>query len=115
MVYLLDMPITYASGAVLISKKIFDKLSEDEQKIIINLSKKHFSNLNKIAREDNKKAIELLKSKLKVLKPQNIKEFEELSKKAREKLTSIYGKEILEKIEKTLFEFRNAKTKNNKN
>jgi len=115
MTYILDMPITYATGAVLLSKKIFDKLSNDEKKIITTLSKKHFSNLNKIARDDNKKGINLLKSKLKVLKPENIKEFEELSKKAREELTSVYGKEILEKIEKELFEFRNAKTKNNKN
>jgi TRAP-type C4-dicarboxylate transport system substrate-binding protein len=115
MTYILDMPITYATGAVLLSKKIFDKLSDNEKKIIITLSKKHFSNLNKIARDDNKKGINLLKSKLKVLKPENVKEFEELSKKAREELTSVYGKEILEKIEKELFEFRNAKTKNNKN
>jgi TRAP-type C4-dicarboxylate transport system substrate-binding protein len=115
MKYILDMPITYASGAVLLSKKVFDQLSPNNQKIIIDLSKKHFSNLNKIAREDNKKGIDILKSNLKVIKPQKIKEFEELSKKAREELTSVYGKEILEKIEKALSEFRNAKTKDNKN
>lgn len=115
MKYILDMPITYATGAVLLSKKVFDQLSLNNQKIIIDLSKKHFSNLNKIAREDNKKGIDILKSNLKVIKPQKIKEFEELSKKAREELTSVYGKEILEKIEKALSEFRNAKTKNNKN
>jgi TRAP-type C4-dicarboxylate transport system substrate-binding protein len=115
MTYILDMPITYASGAVLLSKDIFSKLSSENQKIIMELSKKHFSKLNLISREDNKKGISLLKSKLKVLKPENIKEFEVLSKEAREELASVYGKEILEKIEKELENFRNAKTKNNKN
>ncbi|MCX7647205.1 MAG: TRAP transporter substrate-binding protein DctP, partial [Elusimicrobiales bacterium] len=113
--YILDMPITYASGAVLISKETFDKLSEEDKKIIMDLSDKYFSNLNKLAREDNKKGIELLKSKLKVSKPQNQKEFEELSIQARKELTSVYGAEMLEKIEKELSNFRNAKTKTNKN
>ncbi|MEW6012842.1 MAG: TRAP transporter substrate-binding protein DctP [Elusimicrobiota bacterium] len=113
--YILDMPITYASGAVLISKETFDKLSEEDKKIIMDLSDKYFSNLNKLAREDNKKGIELLKSKLKVSKPQNQNEFKELSIQARKELTSVYGAEMLEKIEKELSNFRNAKTKTNKN
>lgn len=113
--YILDMSITYGSGAVLISKETFDKLDEKNKKILTELSKKHFSNLNKVSREDNRKGIEMLKSKLKVSKPKNIKEFEDLAKQAREELTSVYGKEILEKIEKELFKLRNAKTKTGKN
>ncbi len=113
--FLLDLPITYGSGAVLISKNIFDKLKDEDKKTIMEVSKKHFYNLNKIAREENKKGLEILKNKLKVVKPSDIKVFEDLSKKAREDLKSYYGKELIEKIEKELLTYRNAKKSNTKN
>ncbi|MEF3280938.1 MAG: TRAP transporter substrate-binding protein DctP [Elusimicrobiota bacterium] len=113
--YILDMPITYASGAVLLSKATFEKLKEEDKKILIEAAKKHFSKLNKSAREDNKKGLEILKNKLKVVKPQDVKIFEDLAAKARENLKNYYGNKLIEKIEKELSNYRNAKKSNNKN
>lgn len=113
--YIIDMPITYGSGAVLLSKKTFDILQEKDKKILLDLSKKYFSNLNNVSREENKKAFEILKSKLKLLKPKDMNIFDDLAKKTREDLKSFYGNELIEKIEKEITNFRNAKKNNNKN
>jgi TRAP-type C4-dicarboxylate transport system substrate-binding protein len=115
MSYILDMPITYGSGAVLISRSMFDKLSDDNKKIVMELSKKHFSNLNKIGRDDNKKGLKLLKSKLNVVKPDDVRAFEALAKKAREDLKQVYGDKLIDEIEKVIGEYRDAQAKNKKN
>ncbi|MGC8866881.1 MAG: TRAP transporter substrate-binding protein DctP [Elusimicrobiales bacterium] len=112
--YFLDMPITYGTGAVLISKKVIDDMRPEIREKFISSAKKHFSSLNSITRKENIKATELLKKQLKVIKTQSIKDFEEIAKKTRKELVSFYGSEFIEKIENELEIYRNAKRKNNK-
>lgn len=111
--FLIEMPITYGSGAVLISKELVSSLTPDNRDLLIKLAKKYFSDLNKITRQDNLKSLELLKKSLKVVKP-NVKEFEDIATKTRNELKSFYGDQLIEKIEKELINFRNAKKQNNK-
>lgn len=112
--YLIDMPITYGTGAVLISKDLVNSLNEKNRELLLNLSKKYFSDLNKITRKDNEKSLDLLKKSLTVIKPKNTKDFEDLASKTRQELKSFYGNQFIERIEKELINFRNAKKQNNK-
>ncbi|MCX7698949.1 MAG: TRAP transporter substrate-binding protein DctP, partial [Candidatus Goldbacteria bacterium] len=113
--YILDIPITYGTGAVLISKEVIERMDNQTKDIFLKTAKKYFSDLNKISRQDNLKSLELLKKQLKPTKPKKLEEFEEISIKTRKELVSFYGSNLLEKIEKELTVYRNVKSKNNKN
>lgn len=106
MKYALDIPITNASGAILLSKKTFDALSKEDAEILIALAKKYFETLNEISRKENLKAIETLKSKgIIFLKPSALDESElkKAAEEARKNLSQkVYPKELLEKIESYL-------------
>ncbi len=106
MKYALDIPITNASGAILLSKKTFDKLSKEDAQILLDLAQKHFKALNEISRKENLKAIETLKSKgIIFLKPSTLDEAElkKAGEEARKNLSGkVYKKELLEKIESYL-------------
>lgn len=115
MEYFIDMPVTYGIGAVVISKKTVDEMDKSVRETFITTAKKYFANLNQVSRQDNEKATEMLKKQLKVIKPSNIKEFEEIASKTRKELTSYYGSELLEKIENELKLLRNPNGKNTKN
>ena len=61
MKYALGAPIATASGAVVISKKVFDLLSKDDQKTLLEIGDKHFKALTAVSRKDNEKSIATLK------------------------------------------------------
>lgn len=114
MKYVLDIPITNASGAVLLSKKTFDSLKPEDQKKLLEISEKYFNNLNKTSREDNLKSIKVLKNKGLIftkLDNAEIGILNKIGKETREKLAGhIYSSEILKKIEQTI---ENLRTKKN--
>lgn len=60
--YIVDFPIAYSIGALLITKKQWKKISPEHQGIIKTIAKKHIAKANKLATEDNLKSIETLKS-----------------------------------------------------
>jgi TRAP-type C4-dicarboxylate transport system substrate-binding protein len=59
--YMVNTKLTYASGAILVSKKEFDKLSPEHQKILMDVTQKHCRNLTEQTRKENEQAIEVLK------------------------------------------------------
>jgi len=113
MKFAIDIPITNSSGAILLSKKTFDALSKEDKDLLLNLSDKHFKNLNKIARENDIKSIKTLKSKNIVftkISQEEKNKFIYAGKYAREKLAGkIFPQELLKKIEKELENIRNQK------
>ncbi|OGS15689.1 MAG: ABC transporter substrate-binding protein, partial [Elusimicrobia bacterium RIFOXYA2_FULL_58_8] len=63
MKYVLSTPIANASGAVVISKKTFDALSKEDQKIMLELGDKYFKALTAQSRKDNEDSVKILKGK----------------------------------------------------
>jgi len=59
--YFLDYPMVNSTGALLIKKSIFDKLSKENQKIFKKTAKKYCRELIRLARKDNEKALDVLK------------------------------------------------------
>ncbi|MBT7610336.1 MAG: TRAP transporter substrate-binding protein DctP [Bacteriovoracaceae bacterium] len=59
--YLVDFPLAYATGAILISKKKWAKISVENQKIVKAISAKYIKHINAGNIKDNEDALEAIK------------------------------------------------------
>lgn len=113
--YMLDLPLADSNGAILISKKKFNKLSESQQKKLRQLSREHFGQLTLMSRKDNAESLELLKETgitFTTIEDQNkIDSFYKSGKKARRDLIGkLYDEEFLLKVEGLVENFRAGQT-----
>lgn len=109
--YVLDVPLANSSGAVLISKRMFNKLSADQQKILKEEGLKYFTKLTQLSRQDNqiskKTMFDYGMKKTEIKDPALYKEFENRGKKARMSLVGeLYDQQLLNDVENALQEFR---------
>ena len=108
--YLMEYPITNASGAVVIAKRDFDKLPADLQQILLKNGKSYMRKLTEQSRKDNAKSIDILKKNGMIFtKPDanEAKGYGEIGKKARTALTGkLFSADLLGRVEKALAEFR---------
>lgn len=114
--YMHNVPLSDASGALLISKRYFDSLPKDLQEILLRNGRKYMRKLVELSREENKKAIEVLKKNgIVITEPPSKKlldEYDEIGKKARRMLVGkVFSEEWLNKIEKALEEYRKTNQK----
>ncbi|OIO04111.1 MAG: hypothetical protein AUJ52_15880 [Elusimicrobia bacterium CG1_02_63_36] len=109
--HIYSVPLANATGAVLIAKSAFDKLSPENQKLLKEVSAKHLRTLNEKTRRENERAIATLKKQgLKWNTPPAAKDrktFINAGKKARKELVGrLYSQELLDRIESALSAFR---------
>lgn len=112
--YMMDVPLADAAGALLVSKRIFEKLPADYQSILREQGREYMRKLVKQGRHDNRQAIELMKQngiKLVHVPEANLNEFKQAGEKARQNLVgNLYSQELLNRVEKALEELRSGKT-----
>jgi len=112
--YMIDVPLTNAVGAVLLSKKYYDGLPRDIQDIVLRNGRSYMARLTKLSREDNRTSLDVLKKTgITFLKasPQDVQYYMEIGRVSRRQLVGkLYTEEFLNKIENALTGFR----KNNK-
>ncbi len=111
--YMVDVPLTISNGAVLISNRVFKKLSPQEQQTLTELGFQYFQKLTEVSRQDNEKSLQMLKQNgiqvLKLSNTENLKRFDAIGQKARQSLIGrLYDADLLKEIEATLEEFRNT-------
>ena len=108
-----EAALANASGAVLISKKAFDGLPENERSVLLEVARRRLKGLNELTRRGNDAALEQLKKQgLKVVAatPEAAKAYQEAGRKARRQLAGkMYPAELLDRVEKTLEAARAAK------
>jgi len=114
--YMMEVPLADAAGAVLISKKMFDKIPAQYQEILITNAKKYFEKLMKLSREDNACSIETLKQNSIQLTPSpsqdQLKLFFEKGKEARRMMAGkLYPMELVEEVEQALVDYRKSNVK----
>jgi len=100
-----------SNGAVLISKKMFNKLSPDQQKLLKVEGRKFFGKLTQLSRDDNKISQKTMfdygMQKTTVTDSKLLAEFDVLGSKARQNLVGeLYDQTLLDDVEKALAEFR---------
>ncbi|GAG59483.1 unnamed protein product, partial [marine sediment metagenome] len=108
--YILDLKLTYATGAVLVSKKIFNRLKPEHQETVKKLANEHFRKLVVQSRKDDETSLQLMLESGLDLVPINaeeMKKMQEASTKTRSSLAgSLYSPELLKKVEMELEVFR---------
>jgi TRAP-type C4-dicarboxylate transport system substrate-binding protein len=111
--YMTSLHITYALGAAVITKKAFDGLPPDVQKVLMDDSRDFQGKLLKVLRTDNDKALAQIKaSGVQVVEspPEMVKQFTEQAVAVRAKLEpSVYSHDWRVKIEKMVADFRAGK------
>jgi TRAP-type C4-dicarboxylate transport system substrate-binding protein len=102
--YYSDYPLAIAIGATVITKKSFDKLKPEHQKLLKQICIKYHDALNKRIRKDNEKALVALKGQ--GIKPVAVpeaskKQFRSLAKKVADKFAPrYYPKALLDRVRK---------------
>lgn len=108
--FMIDVRLSDAAGAVLISRRVFEKLPSDIQTIMLDFGKRHFRRLTEISREQNASALEEMKKRgLKVITPEeaDYRQYKEMSAVVRRKLVgTVYTGDFLKRVEQALEEFR---------
>ena len=114
--YMMDVPLADAAGAVLISKKKFNKLPPEYRQILREKGRFYMKKLVELSRKDNKESIRLMKNngiQLVHVPGENLPQFIEAGKTARQKLVGkLYSQELLDRVEQALEKFRASREKN---
>ena len=101
--YMIEEPLTHASGSILVTKKFYDKLPPDLQKLLKEQFTKHLKTLVKKTRQDNEKSVQTLKKNgiivTKITEYTELSEFSEACKKGRATLINKqYSEELLNNV-----------------
>lgn len=113
---MMDVPLANVSGAVLISKKQFNKLSPEHQKILLDKGREHMRKLVKQGREDNDKSITLMKENgvdVVSVPKENLDQFFQAAQSAHTGLVGkLYDQALLDRVTSLLTEYRSGKAQN---
>lgn len=109
--YIVGAPLTNANGAVLLSKKIYEKLTPEQQIQLKQIGREYFSKLTRTTRIDNDKSIEEMMRrgmiKIDITDSTILQQFDEIGKKTRQALAGrLYDQQLLSEIELMLSDFR---------
>jgi TRAP-type C4-dicarboxylate transport system substrate-binding protein len=109
------VPMAESTGAVLISKKFFDALPDDQRQALVTISAKHLKRLNTLSDADNDKALLALQKQGLTLAPMPgadvMRRYEELGRDARSEMSGrLFDAKLLDQVEKELATFRARKT-----
>jgi TRAP-type C4-dicarboxylate transport system substrate-binding protein len=113
--YMMNIPLADASGAVIVTKTMFDKIPADLQEILLRNGKKFMRELTLKSRKENSDAIQTLKKNgvqiVEASTPKAMQEYKAAGKRARQSLVGkLYDQQFLDRVENTVADFR-AKNK----
>ncbi len=104
--YMLDYPVVNSTGALVMKKDIFEKLSSENRAVLKAEARKYCAELIHTTRRDNAEAISLMQaSGITLVKPtdEQIKSFDINARKSYlENIPKIYSEELLVRVEKIL-------------
>lgn len=109
--YMVDLPLADASGAILISEKMYQKIPANYQQILKQLCQKYMARLTQLSRKENQEAIEILKKNgikvTKITDPATLANYDKIGATARRQLVGpYYSQELLEQVESAIKQFR---------
>lgn len=105
-----DLPVTYAVGAVVVSSKRFNKLSDSAKQIVKEASAKHFAHLAEETTREATESIRVLREKgieMTPLAEDQRADFDRIGTEVREELTGdLFERELLNSVLQALEEYR---------
>ncbi len=107
-----DLPLTYSTGGLLVTKKSFGSLPPGLQQTVNDICRKHIDRLSRETRKENKEAVEVFKKEgIRVVQPtkEGLRQFRELSSQVEARLKGNgYSAEFHALVTGYLEEFRQA-------
>ena len=111
--YMNDVPLTYALSGIVVTKKAFDKIPANLQPVVLNICERYLRDQVIKTREDNAKAIEVLKKRgveMISLAPEARRELEGIFLTSGERLSGkVFSRAVFTKTKKLLAEYRAKK------
>lgn len=104
--YLVDFPTAYSVGAMLVSNKVWSKVTPENQKIVSDLAKKYVDEANKFAITDNKNGLNSMKQSGIEFLSFDKKDLEKAEKLRNDVIAKVKGKVISEKAIKMVEQYR---------
>lgn len=108
--YMINVRLADAAGAVLLSKKYYDKLPSELQEILLRNGRTYFKRMTELSRKDNANAIDIMKKRgisLIEASPDDYQYYTETCRSARRRLVGrVYSEDFLNRIEKTIEDYR---------
>ena len=108
--YITDVNLLYLIGAVVIKKKVFNKIAPAHQKILIDVWQRHMSQLKQTIRNENQEAMQVMvKQGIKIIVPtaDQVTEFKDVSAKAIQRLEGdTFSKKVLDEVNAHITTFR---------
>ena len=113
--YMSTPPMTNATGAVLITKKMFDTLPEDLKSVLMDECKTFLRKLVETSRKDNEESIKVLKNsglEIVSVSDEGLKQLEAVSREVSKTLSGdLYPQDLLNRAVEALNEFKTAQAK----
>ncbi len=111
--YMTRLPVSNATGAVLVTKRMFDRLSPEQQALLKTEGKRHFARLVRLSREENRTAVsEIQKEGVELLpmpSPKDLKEFLEVGRSTWDRLSGkLFPPDLLAEVLSALADYRKA-------
>ncbi|MBI5480172.1 MAG: TRAP transporter substrate-binding protein DctP [Deltaproteobacteria bacterium] len=111
--YIIDVPLVYATGAVVLSKSEFDRLEPEDQQALLETARAMEAKLLRTVREGNVAAmVQLKKAGIQTVKlqPAVVAEYQTGSLKVWKQLAgTVYSREALDQVTRILSQFRAGK------
>ena len=108
--YMLDYPIVVSTGAFLMNKRVFKRLSEAEQNLLTDTARKYVKRLIDLTRRDNQQALEVLQGAgIEFLQPSadQVAVFHEKAQEFHKRgMSSLYSPALFERVQRLLEEYR---------
>lgn len=111
MKHLMDLPLAYIVGTLVVDKKVFHKMSAEDQATVKRVMGGKFEALNQINLSDNKKAKEALKNQgIKFTKLSEDEEtpWRKLGEKASRKMNDRLGPKVMQLVDDALKTYRTS-------
>lgn len=103
---MMDIPLTHATGAVLVSKRFMETLTPQEQTLLKEVSRTHLRRLNALTREEQASAIAAIRQQgisVQAMAPAQAQEFQALGRQVQSRLTGqLYSRDLLDNVTKLL-------------
>ncbi len=111
--YMTDLPLLYLVGALVVTQKSFNRLSPENQKILLAVCSEHMERLKQIIRRENQEAIQVMVRhgvKLVKLPPDQIARFKEIARKAMARqMGKSFSPEVKKQVTDLLEAYRKSK------
>lgn len=112
--YRLDLGLFYSFGAIVVTKKSWNRIPKDQQTIVRNILQKAIKELNQQIKKQNDDALKVLSKTIETVKPSQkaVDEFRSITGKVEKDMTNqVFSEEAMELLKKNLKEYRASQQK----